>query len=682
MLPSAMMLLMIGIIIYLYVDLVEGPPVWVDTDPVASLSPSALDLGTVFISSSASGDITVTNNGGGTLTGTIASDNTKFTLSDFGGSVEPGESATITVTYTPTEAMDDVGSFILTHNGASSPDSVTVTGTGTLDILVEDFDGVWSGDPLAPEGWTVINSDADNYTWSQSNSFIPEVDGYAAHGMGNQDDWLTTPTVTVDGNYLLKWFDVVESSTYNNTYDVLVSADGGATTDNLGTFDCMNTDLTEHVLSLAAYNGQSVQVSFYQTYSAATYYGFGIENVSISPAPVVPILSVSTQAVLFMATEIDSSRTTTVAVANTGSGDLSGTVTYSEGFTGPASFSGDSLMVVSYSPTTSGIHSGSITITSNGGDATVAASGNAGGSVATWDDDADGDGLADWPAGWETINNDGGSYDWDFYGGSDAHSGDGYTRARYESPSIYNDDWLVSPKLDVVAGDMTTLYAKSFNADGDFMSVMLSTTGGNTVADFDVTLLAATNIATDYTAFSYDLSAYAGTQVRIAIVYGGDYAYYLYVDDIATSAVYQDAGPVFYDYPLEMAHGTHLLNVTDTLLFDYYNIGGSDLEVTAISFEEQTGAFTLSSTSTLPVTTEPGGIGSFNVVFSPTADGPYIDTMIVVHNAGDSLRIPVSGNGLDAVFYEDFSMGIPETWYNNSDRWFLSGAGWQQSCLS
>ena len=208
-------------------------------------------------------------------------------------------------------------------------------------------------------------------------------------------------------NQNLKWFDVVESSTYNNTYDVLVSADGGATTDNLGTFDCMNTDLTEHVLSLAAYNGQSVQVSFYQTYSAATYYGFGIENVSISPAPVVPILSVSPEAVLFMATEVDSSRKTTIAIANTGSGDLSGTVTYSDGFTGPASFSGDSLMVVSYSPTTSGIHSGSITITSNGGDATVAASGNAGGSVATWDDDADGDGYADWPMGWEKINNDG-----------------------------------------------------------------------------------------------------------------------------------------------------------------------------------------------------------------------------------------------------------------------------------
>jgi hypothetical protein len=45
--------------------------------------------------------------------------------------------------------------------------------------------------------------------------------------------------------------------------------------------------------------------------------------------------------------------------------------------------------------------------------------------------------------------------------------------------------------------------------------------------------------------------------------------------------------------------------------------------------------------------------------------------MIVVHNAGDSLRIPVSGNGLDAVYYEDFSSTNGE-W---SEGWVFSDDG-------
>ena len=53
-------------------------------------------------------------------------------------------------------------------------------------------------------------------------------------------------------------------------------------------------------------------------------------------------------------------------------------------------------------------------------------------------------------------------------------------------------------------------------------------------------------------------------------------------------------------------------------MWDYYNTGGSDLEVTAVTFSD--GPFSLSTESTLPVITTSGGIGSFDVVFSPPAD--------------------------------------------------------------
>ena len=40
--------------------------------------------------------------------------------------------------------------------------------------------------------------------------------------------------------------------------------------------------------------------------------------------------------------------------------------------------------------------------------------GNAGGSVATWDDDFDGDGYEDWPIGWEVVDADDSANEWDF----------------------------------------------------------------------------------------------------------------------------------------------------------------------------------------------------------------------------------------------------------------------------
>ena len=76
----------------------------------------------------------------------------------------------------------------------------------------EDFDGTWSGSPAAPSGWTVVNNDGDSYTWSQANTYVPEVDGYGAHGMGSQNDYLITPRLSITGADSIKWWDVVESS--------------------------------------------------------------------------------------------------------------------------------------------------------------------------------------------------------------------------------------------------------------------------------------------------------------------------------------------------------------------------------------------------------------------------------------------------------------------------------------
>ena len=101
------------------------------------------------------------NVGAASATVDIVSDNSKFVVSPANVIIDPGTPVEISVAYTPTEEGVDSGYIILTHGGDSSPDSVMVQGAGSLNILTEGFDGPWTGDPAAPLGWTVVNSDGD-----------------------------------------------------------------------------------------------------------------------------------------------------------------------------------------------------------------------------------------------------------------------------------------------------------------------------------------------------------------------------------------------------------------------------------------------------------------------------------------------------------------------------------------
>ena len=679
------------------------PPVWVDPNPaivinpgmfsngVSVLSPSVQSIPAFNISNIGGGDlvgtVSVAAGGSGYLTETASFDNDpNWPGSGWSFTILPGGGSMVFVDADGAVVGDYTDTFIITHNGASSPTTIDVAWSvyAPLTTFTEGFEGVWNIYNMAPfaapapaPGWTVINADNDDYTWSQSNQYVPEVDGFGAHGMGNNNDVLSTPLLISSGADRLIWSDVVESASLDfgiNSYRVTVTqytddyflptfevpfvfsdtgnlnSPPGIVYDTLGTYDCINTALEEHILDLSSVPaGVKFRISFYQNFSAASFYGFAIDDVTFEPLPTAAVLSVSETTLAFPATVLTETRGTSFAVGNTGTGDISGTIAYPAGFTGPVTFTGATVIDVAYAPTTYGVHTGDIVITSNGGDATLAVTGNAGASVATWEDDVDGDGIADWPVGWEVINNDGGAKEFEFSDGG--HTGDGQASVGYELP---NDDWLVSPKLDVVVDDMFTFYAGSESSDWlEDMKVMLSTTGGNTVDDFDVTLGEYTALATGYTLFSYDLSAYAASQIRVAVVCISNDALYFNVDDIATSAVYQSAGPVIYDYATALDFGTVLTGDSESVLWDFVNTGGADLNVTSVTIDAQS-SFSVPSAS-LPVVTAAGSIGGFDVVYTPTMDGPEVATMTVVSDGGPDVVVSLSGAGLDAIYYEDFN---------------------------
>lgn len=152
---------------------------------------------------------------------------------------------------------------------------------------LQNFDANWIGSPAAPLGWKVINANSDANTWRQGNAYITPTHStpYSAYGSGNSNDWLITPPINQhSGIAKISWWDKVESVSYPNNYDVYVSTTGSMISDFvhfLGSYSCINTTWIQHELSLQGFADETIYVAFHQTFSQATNYGFGIDDVEI-----------------------------------------------------------------------------------------------------------------------------------------------------------------------------------------------------------------------------------------------------------------------------------------------------------------------------------------------------------------------------------------------------------------
>ncbi|HVB87376.1 MAG TPA: SBBP repeat-containing protein [Candidatus Dormibacteraeota bacterium] len=105
--------------------------------PAASVAPSSLDFGSVMAgTASASKTITLANTGAAALAissiGTGGTNSNDFSQTDnCGTSVAAGTSCTITVTFSPTASGVMAASVTINDNASNSPQSVSLSGTGT-----------------------------------------------------------------------------------------------------------------------------------------------------------------------------------------------------------------------------------------------------------------------------------------------------------------------------------------------------------------------------------------------------------------------------------------------------------------------------------------------------------------------------------------------------------------------
>jgi len=115
--------------------------------------------------------------------------------------------------------------------------------------------------------------------------------------------------------------------------------------------------------------------------------------------------------------------------------------------------------------------------------------------------------------------------------GFSAHSGNAFGCFMY---TIHNNDWFILPELTIAEGDVFSFWARSYtssyeerfkvgvygNTDGTFASYLAGGASTDVVAP------------TTWTQYSYDLSAYAGQTIQLAINCVSKDAFAFFIDDI------------------------------------------------------------------------------------------------------------------------------------------------------
>jgi len=160
------------------------------------------------------------------------------------------------------------------------------------------------------------------------------------------------------------------------------------------------------------------------------------------------------------------------------------------------------------------------------------------------------------------------------------HSGDKLA-ACFASTAPPNDDWLITPLVGIGSGFNVSFWAKSYTADYGLerFRVGVSTTG---LDPADFTIISEGDYVEapvdDWTEFSYDLAAYDGQNIYVAIQCVSNDAFILLIDDFYIGAsksatVYNIAKPV-------VAKGTKSISYTATPS-NYVTTNTSNKNITA-----------------------------------------------------------------------------------------------------
>ena len=254
--------------------------------PNMVLDVSELNFGAVVAGGSAQADVTITNSGAGDLVISGVSIAAPFS-STFSETIASAGSAVATISFDPGAAGDysETLAFTVTGDYTGSNELDVMGSAYPDDFVMEGFEGTFP-----PFGWSIIDVDGLS-AFNPSLAYIsPHSGAFGAEGMGCQNDYLVTPLLAIPAGYApLSFWVGQESVSYQNSFEIMVSTTGTASTDFVQVADfpmytrSATTAWTMESVDLSAYAGQDVYVAIHVYYSESSSYGFGFDDFIMPP---------------------------------------------------------------------------------------------------------------------------------------------------------------------------------------------------------------------------------------------------------------------------------------------------------------------------------------------------------------------------------------------------------------
>jgi len=453
-------------------------------------------------------------------------------------------------------------------------------------LLTEGFES-WP-----PTGWEIDTTESTNNNpygyptyWEQYSTYSHS--GVYSAGLwwseSTQDEWLKTPSVTLTGSpantyYLSFWPYAYYGSTYGDHYYVLLSTDGGTTwsdtlldfTDDFPSGQGWNYFASKEVIDISTYANQSIKIAWNAYAIGGLWYAWLIDDVEIYYPPGDDMACISidnpadgtaftggstvtiqatvrnegtdTQNNVAVTVEVDDGAKSIIYTQTGYTGTLNQNdtelITFTPDWTVPDAWGSYTITVYTALGGDEDASNDTLSITVGSIPSTITCEGFEG----TWP-----------PDGWTIVNNDGGLYTW-AQSTTSPHSGTYHAESRYETSSLRNDDWLITPPLIISSGDGISFWYSS-SLSNDSLEVRVSTTGTSPAQFTD--LLWATHITSSTYAQQFlSLNAYANDTVWVAFVNKGLYLWRIRIDDVCMPPIYvmgNDMATVSIDNPADGA---------------------------------------------------------------------------------------------------------------------------------
>ena len=404
--------------------------------------------------------------------------------------------------------------------------------------LNEGFEGVFP-----PAGWTLVNV-GDGFVQTDLRVHTGSYSTYHNDVSGLQDDWLVTPAINLAGSVSarLNFWQNENYSTWYVLHQIYVTTDttgimGDTTAWNLVYEGVGIEDVWEQIIvDLSAYDNQTIFIGFY--YSGNFADEWYLDDIIVEDAPTNPIMQTLYSELTAPPTTIGTTVADTFGIVrNAGGGVLNITsitltnpdfaVNPSTGVINP----GDTMFVLaSFTPSSSGPITGLMIISGddpNNPSDTIEVSGI--GFQASYVTEE----FNDWPYypyNFTRINANGDAYQWSWYYSVTAGDTNYFAGIRWATAG--NDDYLVTPPIPVMSGDFISFESWVYSASyPETWQVLVSTTD-NQASSFTIGLDTVTSNITSPVRYTYDLSAFAGQTIYVAIRNISVDMYYQFVDNV------------------------------------------------------------------------------------------------------------------------------------------------------